>query len=136
MPGTRTTGHFTFADWTEHPVGPEDTSPRLARASVTNAFTGGIEAAGTLCEYAIVYLADQTGSFTGVELLTGRLDGREGAFALEERGTFDADGTVHCRFEVVPGSGTGGLTGLRGSGGFTARHGEKAVAYSFEYEVE
>jgi hypothetical protein len=135
MPGTRTTGHFTFADWTEHPVGPEDTSPRLAHASVTNTFTGGIEAAGTLCEYAIVYLADKTGHFTGMELLTGRLDGREGAFALEERGTFDADGTVHCRFEVVPGSGTGDLTGLRGSGTFTARHGEKAVDYSFEYEV-
>ncbi|CQR63344.1 DUF3224 domain-containing protein [Streptomyces leeuwenhoekii] len=136
MPGTRTTGHFTFADWNENPVGPEDTTPRLAHASVVNTFTGGIEAAGTFCEYAIAYLADKSGSFTGMELLTGRLDGREGAFALEERGTFDTDGTVHCRFEVVPGSGTGELTGLRGTGRFTARPGEKSVAYSFEYEVE
>ncbi|NEY35344.1 DUF3224 domain-containing protein [Streptomyces sp. PRKS01-65] len=136
MPGTRTTGHFTFADWKEQPVGPEDTSPRLAHASVVNTFTGGIEAAGTLCEYVIVYFADKSGTFTGMELLTGRLDGREGTFALEERGTFDTEGTVRCRFEVVPGSGTGALTGLRGNGTFTARHGEQAVAYSFEYEVE
>ncbi|MEU0738162.1 DUF3224 domain-containing protein [Streptomyces sp. NPDC006134] len=136
MPSTRTTGHFTFADWKESPVGPDTTSPRLAHASVTNAFTGGIEAAGTLCEYSIVYLSDKTGTFTGMELLTGRLDGREGAFALEERGTFDADGTVRCAFEVVAGSGTGELTGLRGRGEFTARHGEEAVAYEFTYAWE
>lgn len=136
MPGTRTTGHFTFADWKERPVGPDTTGPRIAHASVTNSFTGGIEAAGTLCEYSIVHLPDKSGAFAGVELLTGRLDGREGAFALEERGTFDADGTVRCVFEVVAGSGTGELTGLRGSGRFTARHGEEAVAYEFTYTRE
>ncbi|MDN0194213.1 DUF3224 domain-containing protein [Streptomyces sp. S.PNR 29] len=133
---TTTTGHFTFADWKETPVGPADTSPRLAHASVVNSFSGGIEAAGTFCEYSIVYVTEKTGSFAGMELLTGRLDGREGSFALEERGFFDADGTVHCTFEVVEGSGTGELTGLRGSGGFTARQGEPSVAYSFEYAVD
>ncbi|CAL9460712.1 hypothetical protein SUDANB58_02643 [Streptomyces sp. enrichment culture] len=136
MPGTRTTGHFTFADWKEHPVGPDTTGARLAHASATNTFTGGVEAAGTLCEYSIVYLPDGTGTFAGMELLTGRIDGREGAFALEERGTFDADGTVRCVFEVVAGSGTGELTGLRGSGGFTVRPGEKEVAYEFTYARE
>ncbi|MBC9728899.1 DUF3224 domain-containing protein [Streptomyces sp. TRM68367] len=133
---TQTTGHFTFADWKEHPIGPADTSPRLAHASVTNTFTGGIEAADTRCEYSIVYVTEKTGTFTGMELIHGRLDGREGTFAVEERGHFDADGTVHCTFEVVPGSGSGELTGLRGSGSFIARHGEPSVAYSFEYEVE
>ncbi|MGP2442949.1 DUF3224 domain-containing protein [Streptomyces sp. JW3] len=135
MPGTRTTGHFTAADWKEHPVTPADESPRVARASVTNTFTGGIEAAGTVCEYVIAYVPDGTGTFTGMELLTGRLDGREGAFAVEERGRFDADGTVHCAFEVIAGSGTGELAGLRGTGEFTARHGEAEVAYAFTYEV-
>ncbi|MCZ9336258.1 DUF3224 domain-containing protein, partial [Streptomyces sp. TRM76130] len=33
------------------------------------------------------------------------------------------------------GSGTGELTGLRGTGEFTARHGEAAVAYAFTYEL-
>ncbi|PPS68122.1 MULTISPECIES: DUF3224 domain-containing protein [Streptomyces] len=138
MPGTRTTtGHFTFADWQERVIGPgEDANPRLAHASVRNTFTGGIEAAGTTCEYAIVYVTEKTGSFSGMELLTGRVDGREGSFAVEERGWFGEDGTVHCTFEVVPGSGSGELTGLTGKGGFTARHGEKAVAYRFAYEVE
>ncbi|GHB36146.1 hypothetical protein GCM10010377_28870 [Streptomyces viridiviolaceus] len=135
MPATRTTGHFTFADWKEHAVSPEDTVPRLAHAAVTNTFSGGIEAAGTTCEYSIAYVTGKAGTFTGMELLTGRIDGREGAFVLEERGRFDDEGTVHCTFEVVAGSGTGELTGLRGSGTFTARHGEASVAYDFAYEL-
>ena len=68
-------------------------------------------------------------------LLTGRVDGRAGAFALEERGRFADDGTVHCTFEVVEGSATGELAGLRGTGGFTYRHGETKVPYTFAYEV-
>lgn len=136
MPTTQVTGHFTFADWKEDPVTPEDTLPRLAHATVTNAFSGGIEAGTTTCDYSIAYLTGGTGTFAGMELLTGRVDGRAGTFALEERGRFGGDGTVHCSFDVVEGSGTGELTGLRGTGGFTYRHGETEVAYTFEYEVE
>ncbi|MEU1084256.1 DUF3224 domain-containing protein [Streptomyces sp. NPDC005908] len=135
MPVTGTTGHFTFADWKENPLSPEDSFPRLAHATVTNAFTGGIEAEATVCDYAIAYGSGTTGTFAGMELVTGRLDGRAGAFVLEERGRFDSDGTVHCTFEVVEGSGTGQLTGLRGTGGFTYRHGETKVPYTFAYEV-
>lgn len=130
---TQTTGHFTFADWTEHHVGPDGGSPQLAHASVVNTFSGGIEAAGTTCEYTLVYVTEKTGTFTGMEMLTGRLDGREGTFVIEERGSFDADGTVRCTFEVVPGTGTGELTGLRGTGSFTTTPGEPSVPYAFGY---
>ncbi|GAA3493716.1 DUF3224 domain-containing protein [Streptomyces prasinosporus] len=137
MPTTRTaTGRFTFADWKENPVTPEDTLPRLANATVTNSFSGGIEAEATTCDYAIAYLTGTTGTFSGMELVSGRVDGREGTFVLEERGRFEADGTVRCSFEVVPGSGTGELTGLRGTGGFTHRHGETETAYTFAYGLE
>ncbi|MGW0734377.1 DUF3224 domain-containing protein [Streptomyces sp. NPDC002851] len=132
---TETTGHFTFADWEENARTPSGAGPALAHAKVTNSFSGGIEAADTRCEYTIVYVTEKTGAFTGMELLTGSVDGRTGTFAVEERGTFGEDGTVHCTFEVVPGSGTGALTGLRGTGGFTARHGEPSVPYTFSYEL-
>ncbi|ARE78075.1 DUF3224 domain-containing protein [Streptomyces sp. NPDC059558] len=127
-----TAGRFTFADWKESPVGAADAVPRLAHAHVTNAFTGGIEAPGTACDYTIAYTGENVGSYSGMELVAGSLDGRKGSFVLEERGTFDAGGTV-CRFEVVPGSGTGDLAGLTGSGGFTYRHGDTSVAYTFSY---
>ncbi|MFD7027415.1 DUF3224 domain-containing protein [Streptomyces sp. NPDC059917] len=132
----RTTGQFTAADWKEHPLGAGGAHPALARASVVNTFTGGIEAADTTCDYTIAYVSATTGTFAGMEVLRGSLDGREGGFAVEERGSFDADGTVHCAFEVVPGSGTGALAGLRGTGGFTARHGEPSVAYTFDYDLD
>ncbi|MEV5933901.1 DUF3224 domain-containing protein [Streptomyces sp. NPDC052079] len=137
MPATtKITGHFTFADWKESPVTLEGAFPRLAHAKVTNAFAGGIEAEATTCDYTVAYLTETTGAFAGMELLTGAVDGRAGTFVLEERGRFTSDGTVHCTFEVVEGSGTGELTGLRGTGGFTYRHGETKVPYAFEYAVE
>ncbi|MCX5126626.1 DUF3224 domain-containing protein [Streptomyces sp. NBC_00193] len=129
---TLTPNGFTFKDWEEHPVGPEGVFPRLARATVTNAFTGALTAPATTCAYTVAYTGDSTGTFTGMELVTGTVDGREGAFVLEERGTFDATGT-HCSFTVVPGSGTGGLTGLGGSGSFAHRYGDTSVEYAFDY---
>ncbi|MFE1790166.1 DUF3224 domain-containing protein [Streptomyces sp. NPDC059525] len=135
MPTQRTTGLFTFADWQERTISPDGVRPKLAHASVVNSFSGGIDAAGTTCEYTIAYVTEKTGTFTGMELLAGRLDGREGGFAVEERGSFAEDGSVRCEFEVVPGSGTGELTGLRGTGGFVARHGEPSVPYTFDYDL-
>ncbi|QES46878.1 DUF3224 domain-containing protein [Streptomyces venezuelae] len=131
---TRTHGRFGFADWTEEPVGEEGVLPRLARATVVNTFSGRIEAAGTRCSYTIAYVGESAGTFAGMEVLTGTVDGRKGSFVLAERGGFDAEGT-RCTFEVVPGSGTGELAGLRGSGGFTYRHGEVSVAYTFDCEL-
>ncbi|MEV5598624.1 DUF3224 domain-containing protein [Streptomyces sp. NPDC052496] len=131
---TRTTGNFTYADWEERVLGGEGTFPRLAHAAVTNAFSGGIEAADTTCEYTIVHVTEQTGTFTGMELLEGSVDGRRGAFAVEERGSFGERGSVHCTFEVVPGSATGELAGLRGTGEFTAEPGSPSVPYTFVYD--
>ncbi|GAA1232860.1 hypothetical protein GCM10009665_23900 [Kitasatospora nipponensis] len=129
------TGHFTFATWQEDSISPQEASPRLARATIVNAFTGGIEASATDCAYSLVYLTEKTGVFNGLQVFSGSLDGRTGGFVLEERGTFGADGTVHCTLEVVENSGTGELTGLRGTGGFVAVHGESTVPYTFEYRL-
>lgn len=132
---TQATGSFTFTDWNENPVAGAEEGPKLARARVTNAFSGAIEAAATSCEYSIVYVTEKTGVCAGHQLITGSVAGQEGTFAIEERGSFGEDGAVHCTFEVVPGSGTGGLAGLSGTGGYTSRHGEPAVPYTFTYDL-
>ncbi|MFJ2744923.1 DUF3224 domain-containing protein [Streptomyces sp. NPDC087440] len=132
---TTVTGHFTFASWDEKSVTEAGTSPRIAHASVVNTFTGGIEATDTACEYICAYATETTGAFAGMEYFAGRLDGREGRFVVEERGWFGTDGTVHCTFEVVPGSGTDELTGLTGKGTFVAPQGEKSVPYTFAYAL-
>ncbi|GAA1983267.1 DUF3224 domain-containing protein [Nocardiopsis rhodophaea] len=133
MQTTRTTGEFTFANWEEHTIGQLEDGPKLAHASVTNTFSGGMEAATTTCAYTIAYLTETTGTFTGLELVNGVLDGRKGSFVLEERGSFDAESSVHCTFEVVPGSGTDELTGLTGRGHFTTHQGKPSTRYTFDY---
>ncbi|GAA3487144.1 DUF3224 domain-containing protein [Streptomyces cremeus] len=132
---TTVTGHFTYASWDETCATDAGTSPRISHASVVNTFTGGIEAVDTRCEYICTYVTETTGCFNGMEFFSGRLGGREGRFVVEERGHFGADGTVHCAFEVVPGSGTDALAGLTGKGRFVAPHGEKSVPYTFTYTL-
>ena len=46
--------------------------------------------------------------------------------------TFDAKG-IASTFTVVPGSGTGELTGLTGGGTFGGAMGEDRLGYTFEY---
>lgn len=132
---THTTGHFTYADWQETALDEAEGGAKLARAVVTNAFSGGIEAPRTSCQYAITYRPDKTGVCCGYELLTGTLDGRAGSFVVVQHGSWGEDAAVHCTFEVVPGSGTGELTGLTGSGTFTAGQGITEIPYSFDYAL-
>lgn len=115
-------------------VGSPDGAPRLARALVTNTFAGGVEATATSCAYTVAHTGENVGTHTGMELLSGSVDGRAGSFVPEESGAFDPGGTT-CRFAVVPGSGTGDLAGLSGSGGFTHGHGETPVRYAFSYRL-
>ncbi|ASU82285.1 DUF3224 domain-containing protein [Nocardiopsis gilva YIM 90087] len=130
-----TSGEFTFANWEENTVGRAADGPKLALASVVNTFSGGIEAAETTCGYTITYATENTGAFTGFELLQGTVDGRKGTFILEERGSFDADGSVHCTFDVVHGSATDELTGLTGRGHFTVHQGTPSTRYTFAYDL-
>jgi Protein of unknown function (DUF3224) len=77
---------------------------------------------------------DGTASFVGIERVTGTIAGRRGTFLLQDSGTV-AGGIVTGDWFVVPGSGTGELTGLRGAGGFRANLGEGAevtLDYYFE----
>ena len=63
-----------------------------------------------------------------IERVTGTLAGREGTFVLQDAGTVEAS-IVSGDWFVVPGSGTGELTGLRGEGGFRANLGEGAQVH-------
>ncbi|MEV7216985.1 DUF3224 domain-containing protein [Kitasatospora cineracea] len=129
-------GSISFANWEEQEAGSSGAAgPRTAHASVVNTFSGGIEAAGTACDYSIAYTVGHAGVFTGMELVTGSIDGRPGSFVLEQRGTFAEDGTIHCTFTVVPGSGTEGLAGLTGTGEYTCRTGQASFPYSLSYRL-
>ena len=53
----------------------------------------------------------------------GKLGGRHGTFVLQGKETVQ-NGKIKATWFVVPGSGTGDLSGLRGEGGFEGHFGK------------
>jgi len=125
---------FAMQSWNEHAYHEGTGGQKLARASVVNRFEGMVEGEGTL-EYLLHYREDGSVYFTGLERVTGRLDGREGSFVLQHNGTLSVDGGLQATWSVLPGSGTGELRGLSGEGGFAAVLHEKVVPYTLAYRL-
>ncbi len=124
---------FQITSWDEKPIDESEGMPKLTRATVTKSFSGDIEGEGRL-EYLMMYRADGSASFVGLERLVGRLGGRSGSFVLQHTGTFEG-GAARATWVVVPGSGTGDLRGLRGDGGFAFAHAER-YSMRLDYDVE
>jgi Protein of unknown function (DUF3224) len=57
----------------------------------------------------------------------GKLAGRQGTFVLQGSETVE-NGKIKATWFVVPGSGTGDLSGLRGEGGFEGGFGKGSDA--------
>jgi uncharacterized protein DUF3224 len=126
------TSSFAIKNWDEKPYSEGENQPKLTRASVTKTFRGDIEGEGVI-DYLMMYRADGTAAFVGLERVVGRLGGRAGSFVLQHSGEYD--GTVaKASYSVVPGSGTGELTGLRGKGSATAGH-SKENPMTLDYEL-
>jgi uncharacterized protein DUF3224 len=107
--------------------------PALLEVQLTETFTGDIQGEGI---GRVIQAARKDGSatFSGLERVRGSMAGRTGTFLLQVTGTV-ARKEMHAQWFIVPGSGTGTLTGLRGDGGFTAQlgqHGSIWLDYFFE----
>jgi hypothetical protein len=124
---------FTIKSWEEKPYSEGADIPKLTRAAVIKTFTGDIEGEGHV-EYLMMYGADGSASYVGLERIVGKLAGRSGTFVLQRTGTFEG-GVAKESYFVVPGSATGELTGLRGEGTSALGHGTMYQA-ALEYELE
>lgn len=129
---TRATADCAFASWDETTYDEIDGRPKMTRVRVLNRYTGDIEGEGTL-DYLMTYGADVV-SYCGYERIVGRLGGREGTFVLEHHGRY-ANGAADTTWVVAPGSGTGALAGLRGTGGFLGKHEQPTPVY-LDYEID
>jgi hypothetical protein len=101
--------------------------PALSRIHVEESFSGDISGDG-LVEFLQAAHADGPASFVGIERVTGAVAGHEGTFLLQDAGTVQ-DNIVSGEWFVIPGSGTGKLARLRGTGGFRANLGEGAQVH-------
>ena len=131
---THASGSFGFKNWVEEAFSEPEGGVKLTRASVTNLYHGDIEGEGT-AQFLLIYVDGGSGSYTGLEQVTGTINGRSGSFVLQHGGTFGAD-SVTASWTVIPGSGAGDLRGLRGEGGFTAKHGQAETPYTLDYQLE
>jgi hypothetical protein len=128
----RATATFEVKNWDEKPFSEIDGGPKLTRVSVTKSFQGDIEGEGTQ-EYLMIHREDGTAGFMGLERVVGKIGGRAGSFVLEHQGTFEG-GTAKATCNVVPGSGTGQLSGMRGKGGYEARTRQAPIDLDYDFE--
>jgi Protein of unknown function (DUF3224) len=98
-------------DW--EPPYRDEGGVQHARAHVNKTFRGDIEGRGSV---EMLAAQSQGGAgYVALEHITGRLNGWSGGFSLLHVATRDADGQW-ARWPIVPGSGTGDLTSIRGEG--------------------
>ena len=72
------------------------------------------------------------GVYVALDRVTGTLHGRSGSFLMAHRGIANADGQ-QLDIVIVPGSGTGQLTGIAGSVGIEIE--EKKHFYTIDYTL-
>ena len=123
---------FKIASWDEEPFDESGDGSKLTRAHVRRSFHGDLSGTGNLM-YVMAYLDSEVASFTGFERVVGSLGGKTGSFVLRHTGSYGGDEAT-AQYEVVPGSGTDELTGLSGTGGFSAGHAEEHDM-TLDYEV-
>lgn len=108
-------------------------SPSLVELTLEETFTGDIE--GTSRARALqVHHDDGSATMVSIQRVDGRLGRRRGTFVLQGSEAIDR-GRIKATWFVVPGSGTGELSGLRGEGGFEGDFGQGSEAtldYWFE----
>jgi hypothetical protein len=124
---------FAIKSWDEKPYREEADQPKLTRAAVHKTLSGDIEGEGQV-EYLMMYRADGTATFVGLEQIVGSLGGKSGSFVLQRVGTFE-DGQAKETYSVVAGSGTGNLRGLRGQGSSSVGHGMEHP-FTLSYELD
>ena len=124
------TGSFEVKSWDEKPYSEIAGQPKLTRADVVYGYHGDLEGEGTIA-YLMCYSSNNIAYFIGYEQVIGRLGDRSGSFVLQHNGTFEA-GAVKDALTVVPGSATGDLSGLRGSGN---SGGDGEAVFTLDYEI-
>ena len=93
--------------------GPPELDGAVTRFDFTKTFKGDLQGSGA---GVMLSVGDpQTGSagYVAIETVRGQLGDREGGFALQQFGVLHA-GTQTLHYEVLPGSGERGLTGITG----------------------
>jgi len=128
----RASGQFIVDGQVEDILGGISGAPRIARISQSCRFTGQLEGE-SMAEFTAVLPREGDGRFHGFQRVYGRLGEREGAFVLSVTGTY-TNGQPRGEWTIVPRSGSGDFTHIRGSGTFSLPDG-KPGRYRLEFDL-
>ena len=117
---TTLTGRLRIESWEEAPTHEYDDGSRLAKAEVRLADgEDGLDAA-TMTS-VLYYRPDGTSRFGSLMRLEATLGGQPGSVVLLGEGSYDGT-TADVQLSAVPGSGTGGLTGISATCASSSTH--------------
>ncbi|WP_093802477.1 DUF3224 domain-containing protein [Streptomyces sp. Wb2n-11] len=120
-------GTLDVTDWAEEVTAEAEGQCKQANAHCRADFTGDLEGSGR-ADWLLVYTGGGQTRFVGTHRFEGKLAGRAGSFVLQTHGTYEESG-VEVFWEVVAGSGSAGLAGLSGKGGY--KNADYTLEYSF-----
>jgi hypothetical protein len=119
----RTNGTFSVVDM--RPVSAEELSGKVETALSTGVatmekhFAGAVEGRSETLFSSAYDIGRGVGTYVAMESFEGTVDGRSGTFNFAHSATTDGSNRRDEFFVLVPGSGTGELAGIAGTGGLT-----------------
>lgn len=126
---TRATSSFVIESWDQQPYHEGD-GVELARVELSKTFSGDIE--GTSAVSLLMAGSAESGAYVAHERLSVRVHGRDGTFVLQHAAVSGPEGAAS--WVVVPGTGTGALRGLTGSGEIV-RHDDGSHTFTLDYAL-
>jgi hypothetical protein len=118
-------GSYTPTKWDEKPYDVIEDGMKATKVSAEFSFAGGLEGAASV-EYLMFYKEfdpanphKATAQYVGLIRFIGTLNGKPGSFAMTDNGAYEA-GAAISKISIVPGSGTGELSKITGSGTYRA----------------
>lgn len=130
--GTFTVKAFVPTDLVSDPVVP--TALPVGVATMEKRFDGETVGRSATLFTAAYDQSTGVGTYVAMESFEGSLHGRQGAFNFAHSATTSGSDRTDEFFTIVPASGTGELTGIRGAGGMTI-DADGTHRIWFDYEI-
>ncbi|MBV9181750.1 MAG: DUF3224 domain-containing protein [Acidobacteria bacterium] len=100
----------------------ETAGPTLIEIQLQETFSGDMEGESPVRAFEVLH-PDRSARLISMQRFRGKLGGRQGTFVLQGSEIVE-HGRIKATWSVVPGSGTGDLSGLCGEGGFEGDFGK------------
>lgn len=134
----RASGTFTVAAFTPAPVpeSPIETAMPVGVSTMEKKYEGEVVGRSATLFTAAFDESSATGTYVAMESFEGTLHGRTGSFNFAHAATTLGDGGRQDEFFVIaPGSGTGELAGITGTGGMRV-DADGTHRIRFDYELD